>query len=75
MLNTTSRKASRTFVAIGALLAVAACSQAPTEYEADVKDESGGQLIVSDANSTDVPVNVPTTPMTNVPPSEPATAM
>ena len=49
-------------------LALAACgkSSEPT-YEADATDESGGQLIVQDADSAAVPVNLPETPMTPVP--------
>ncbi len=57
------------------LLLLAACSKPkPTEYQADVKDESGGELIVKDADAPGVPVNLPKTPMTNVPPSEAAPA-
>lgn len=52
-------------------LALTACgkSSEPT-YEADATDESGGQLIVQDADSAAVPVNLPETPMTPVPSDE-----
>lgn len=59
-------------MAVSAVFAIAACSQEPTEYKADVKDESGGQMIVQDADATGVPVDLPDTPMTPVPPSEAA---
>lgn len=72
MFTLTSRSAAKALLAISALLSVTACSKKPTEYTTDVKDESGGQLIVEDANSPGVPVNLPDTPMTNVPPSEAA---
>lgn len=39
-------------------------------YEAGVTDTSGGDLIVSDPDANAVPVDVPDTPMTNVPPGE-----
>ena len=39
-------------------------------YEAGVTDVGGGELIVSDAAPEAVPVDVPDTPMTNVPPGE-----
>ncbi|CDO36253.1 MULTISPECIES: hypothetical protein [Novosphingobium] len=72
MNNVRSPFAAKVLLATGALLAIAACSKEPTEYKADVKDESGGQLIVQDADATGVPVDLPDTPMTPVPPSEAA---
>ncbi|MGX7896447.1 hypothetical protein [Tsuneonella sp. HG222] len=51
-------------------LALAACSDSAEEeptYEADAVDESGGDLIVRDADEPGVAVDVPETPMTNVP--------
>jgi hypothetical protein len=41
-------------------------------YTTDTKDLSGGKLIVTDESSPKVPVNLPTTKMTNVPPAKPA---
>ena len=41
-------------------------------YTTDTKDESGGKLIVTDESSPKVPVNLPTTTMTNVPPGQEA---
>lgn len=57
-------------LAATALLAIGACSKQPTDYEAEVKDEGGGQLIFRDATPTSVLVSLPDTPMTNVPPSD-----
>lgn len=39
-------------------------------YEAGATDVSGGELIVRDPDPDAVPVNVPDTPMTEVPPDE-----
>ena len=72
MAITSSRMAAKVLLATSALLVTAACSKQAPDYEADVKDESGEQLIVEDANSTDVPVTLPDTEMTNVPPSDAA---
>lgn len=54
-------------VAAGAL-GLAGCQpeQAPS-YETDVVDESGGELIVEEADPDAVDVTVPETEMTNVP--------
>jgi len=41
-------------------------------YTTDTKDLSGGELKVTDESSPKVPVDVPTTAMTNVPPGEAA---
>ena len=38
--------------------------------EVDAVDKSGGELIVADEDAQGVPVNVPETEMTNVPPEE-----
>lgn len=40
-----------------------------TELKVDATDVSGGELIVTEPTPGEVPVNVPDTPMTNVPPS------
>ena len=72
MAITSSKIAAKVLLAASTLLVTAACSKQATEYEADVKDDSGEKLIVEDANSTDVPVTLPDTPMTNVPPSDAA---
>lgn len=59
--------------ALGAALALAACGSAEEEevtYEAAVEDLSGGELIVVDPEEEGVPVTLPETPMTNVPPEE-----
>ncbi|MEW9854976.1 hypothetical protein [Novosphingobium sp. M1R2S20] len=59
--------------AAAAALPLAACGGQPEEktYEADATDVSGGELIVTDANSPGVPVDVPEVPMTNVSPESP----
>ncbi|MXP42261.1 hypothetical protein GRI75_11485 [Altererythrobacter soli] len=41
--------------------------QAEPTYEAGVTDAGGGDLIVGDSDAEGVPVDVPDTPMTNVP--------
>lgn len=54
-----------------AALALAACGEPEeTTYEVDATDESGGELIVADEDAQGVPVDVPETEMTNVPPEE-----
>ena len=61
---------ARTLLPGAALLALAACSgqdEADATYEAGVKDESGGELIVSTPDPNAVPVRLPETPMTPVP--------
>jgi ABC-type glycerol-3-phosphate transport system substrate-binding protein len=61
-------------LASAALLGVAACGgeEAPAEYEADVTDESGGELVVEDADAEAdaVDVTLPETEMTSVPPED-----
>jgi hypothetical protein len=54
-----------------AVLALAACGadEAEPTYEAGVEDRSG-ELIVSDPSVPAVPVDLPDTPMTNVPANE-----
>ncbi len=51
--------------------ALAGCGE-PEEktYVTDTVDKSGGELIVRDADEPSIPVNVPETPMTNVPVGE-----
>ena len=54
-----------------AALALAACGsgeEAEPTYEAGVTDEGGGELIVTDPSETGIPVDLPDTPMTPVPP-------
>jgi len=53
-------------------LALAACGgdEAEPTYEAGVTDASGGELIVTDPSETGVPVKLPETPMTPVPPEQ-----
>lgn len=55
--------------AAGLAFSLAACGEReePT-YEADVEDLSGGELIVSEPDPDAVPVDLPETPMTPVPP-------
>lgn len=49
-------------------LGLAACApEQPKNYETDVIDKSGGELIVEDENPKAVDVDLPETPMTNVP--------
>ncbi len=66
------QRGARLTLAVGAALAVAACNQAQEEkaYEADVVDESGGELIVTQPDPDAVPVDLPETEMTNVPASD-----
>jgi len=54
------------------ILSLAACEQKPQEttYETDVEDVSGGELIVTEETPA-VPVDLPTTEMTPVPPETP----
>ncbi|MBB3034090.1 hypothetical protein [Alteriqipengyuania lutimaris] len=59
-------------LSLAAALGLAACSGEAEEetYEVDATDESGGELIVADEEAQGVPVDVPETEMTNVPPEE-----
>jgi hypothetical protein len=61
----------RKLIAPLALLSLAACGgeEAEPTYEAGVEDRSG-ELIVSDPAAPAVPVDLPETPMTNVPADE-----
>lgn len=55
-------------------LGLAACAQEqPTDFETDVVDKSGGELIVEDEDPNAVEVKVPETKMTNVPDEAQAT--
>ncbi len=55
-------------LAVAAVLGLAACGEAAKEeYKTDVVDESGGDLIVEDADAEGVDVQLPETPMTNAP--------
>lgn len=52
-------------------LSLSACGQAGEEketYKAGVEDVGGGELIVSEPDPNAVPVDLPETPMTPVPP-------
>ena len=54
-----------------AAVGLAGCGEEPAkEYETDVVDESGGELIVDELNPDAVDVNLPETPMTPVPEEE-----
>ncbi len=54
-----------------AALALAACgAEEEKTYEADVTDESGGEIIVTDVDPAAVDVELPETEMTNVPVEE-----
>ncbi|MEZ5743804.1 MAG: hypothetical protein R3D89_08770 [Sphingomonadaceae bacterium] len=64
----TKRITIQSALAASAALLLAACgSEDATTYEADAVDESGGELIVEDADAPGVDVNLPETEMTNVP--------
>jgi hypothetical protein len=53
---------------LAAALALAACAEAEdTAYEVDATDEGGGELIVAEQQPDAVEVDMPDTPMTNVP--------
>lgn len=72
---TTATIASKALLPFSAamLLSLAACGEAEeTTIEPDVEDISGGELIVTDPTPA-VPVTLPETPMTNVPPESVAT--
>lgn len=55
--------------AAAVLLALAACAPEAEEktYEVDAEDVGGGELQVADPDPEAVPVELPETPMTNVP--------
>ena len=61
-----------TFAAVLLAPFVAACGGDAEEetYVTDTVDQSGGELIVRDADEPRVQVDVPETPMTNVPADE-----
>ncbi len=68
-----ARSTTRIAAALAAVaaLGLAACGEQPKEeYKTDVVDESGGELIVEDADQEGVEVELPETPMTNVPAEE-----
>jgi hypothetical protein len=63
--------------AFASLLLLAACQQEEVTVEPGVEDQSGGELITVPADQEGVPVELPETPMTNVPvdsasPADPA---
>ncbi|HLU28059.1 MAG TPA: hypothetical protein VKZ65_06445 [Glycomyces sp.] len=56
---------------LSAAFALAACGgneDAEKTYEAGATDVGGGELIVTDPSETGIPVDLPDTPMTPVPP-------
>lgn len=63
------RTITRSILPLGAALALAACGGEPekTTYKADVTDEGGGDLVVTQENPDEVKVKTPDTPMTSVP--------
>jgi predicted small lipoprotein YifL len=64
----TANTSLKALLAAAVIFGLAACGQKPKEeYKTDVKDESGGQLIVEDATPGAVDVKIPDTPMTNIP--------
>ena len=68
-----AKKSARVLVPALAALSLAACGGGETaepELEADVEDISGGELMVEPADPDAVPVDLPETEMTNVPPAE-----
>ncbi|HTN15749.1 MAG TPA: hypothetical protein VL094_13175 [Sphingomonadaceae bacterium] len=79
MTEPASKSSNRLLLLIAALVVVIAAvwylgpfgkeDEGRTELKADVTDVSGGELIVTEPTPGEVPVNVPDTPMTNVPPS------
>ncbi|MCL6250114.1 hypothetical protein M3P36_03505 [Altererythrobacter sp. KTW20L] len=63
-------KTARLLTPLAAVLLLAACGSAEEEdvtYEAGVDDLSGGELIVTEQDGQGIPVELPRTPMTNVP--------
>lgn len=63
--------------ALAGVLLLGACQQEEVTVEPDVEDLSGGEIIAVPADSEGVAVDLPETPMTNVPvdsasPAEPA---
>ena len=50
-----------------ALLSLAACQNEPVDLEPAVEDQSGGEIIAEPVDPNAVPVDVPETPMVNVP--------
>lgn len=69
---TTASTAFKAMFAATVLFGLSACGgeKEKVEYKTDVKDESGGELIVEDASTEGVDVNLPETPMTSVPSEE-----
>lgn len=59
---------TRLLVPAALALALAACAEEEPTYEADAEDLSGGELQVADPDAEGVPVDLPETEMTNVPP-------
>lgn len=55
-------------------ICLSACDRQEPTYETDVEDVSGGELIVGEETPGLPPVELPETPMTNVPPATPTLA-
>ncbi|MFC3100135.1 hypothetical protein [Altererythrobacter lauratis] len=55
------------------VMLLAACQNEPVETVADVEDQSGGEIITTPVDPNAVPVDLPQTPMTNVPADAAAT--
>jgi hypothetical protein len=68
-VNTPARISALPAAAAAALLALAACAPDAEEktYEVGVEDVGGGELQVADPEAEGVPVDLPETPMVNVP--------
>lgn len=57
-----------------AALALAACQEEQVDLEPAAEDQSGGELIMEPVDPDAVPVDLPETPMTNVPADDAAAA-
>ncbi|WP_114522336.1 hypothetical protein [Altererythrobacter sp. ZODW24] len=67
----TSTFAPATLLTLAGALALSACGEAEEKsYEADATDESGGDFIISEPDPAAVPVDLPETEMTEVPPED-----
>jgi len=68
---------TRIALPLAVLLPLAACGGSdpePANVETDVEDISGGEMMVPDETSAEVPVDLPETPMTPVPDASASTA-
>ena len=72
-LTSTANTSLKALLVAAAAFGLAACGEkAKEEYKTDVTDESGGELVVEEPDPDAVDVELPETPMTNVPPAEDA---